>query len=88
MRADNVVSKIIYAQVAIVACTLLFLLIAPSKWAGEKTTYQTLPVVGLTLIFVSGVSDIIYNTKLPLIPEKHALLRQTLLTICRILLQN
>jgi len=81
-----VVSKIIYAQDAIVACTLLFLLIAPSKWAGEKTTYQTLPVVGLALILVSGVSDIIYNSKLPLIPN--ALLRQTLLTICRFLLQN
>jgi hypothetical protein len=60
-RATNAIDKTLYAQVAIVFLTLLFILLASTKYFGEKTTYQTLPVVGLSLILLSGFSDIAIN---------------------------
>ncbi len=74
---------------AIVVLTLLFILLSSRKWAGERTTYQTLPVVGLILILISGICDIIINNKpLQLTTAKNSDLRLGLLSVCRILLQN
>jgi len=41
--------------------SLLFILLASQKWAGERTIYQNLPVVGLILIIISGLCDIILD---------------------------
>lgn len=63
-------------------------MVASRKWAGEKTTYQTLPVIGLTLILIANVSDIIVENKLEHVLPKVSNLRFALLSICRVLLQN
>ena len=57
----SLVLWVIMVQIAVVSCSLLFILLGSLKCSAEKTTCQTLPVVGLSLILLAGLCDAIQD---------------------------
>jgi len=57
----NIIDYLLYSQIVLAICCLLFILLASKKWAGERTIYQNLPVIGLILIMISGLCDITFD---------------------------
>ena len=84
---ENTIVYLLYFEIFVAFCCLCFIVLCSQKWAGEKTTQQKLPIIGLILMMVAGVCDGILDALTKLEPSQ-SILTQSFSAFCRIFIQN